>query len=389
MKIVYAKSSGGNWEQQLPSHLGVYRLGSPPSTLPRLFILGSYDTISSDRFVSLFDGIASKFVQFIGDEVHNFGTEKRDNAFKIKADRIMGLSATHTRHWDDPGTTEIETHFGKPIYEFNIQDGIDHERLCPYNYHIHFVPLIATELENYRVETSNQGLYHSKIKTSTGGEKAHYQSLLQTSRNIRSRILRKAENKPGVVAKILENHFCGDTEKAIIFVEDKEQLEHTEKVLNNQNKLYFVYHSGLTPAQRTTALRDFKEAKTSRFLLGKKMLDEGLDVPDSDKCILVASTTNPRQYIQRRGRVLRISPNNPNKLANIHDAVVVPDYSVPSGSLSDAEESRAIQMGKIILKEIQRIDQLNSSASNQNDVKLTLKQYITSHNLQNYVIFNP
>ena len=119
------------------------------------------------------------------------------------------------------------------------------------------------------------------------------------------------------------------------------------------------------------------------------MLDEGLDVPDSDKCIIVASTTNPRQYIQRRGRVLRISPNNPNKLANIHDAVVVPDYSVPSGSLSDAEESKAIQMGKIISKEIQRIDQLNSSASNQNDVKLALKQYITSHNLQNYVIFNP
>tara|TARA_Y100001936_G_scaffold102306_1_gene100675 strand:- start:10029 stop:12239 length:2211 start_codon:yes stop_codon:yes gene_type:complete len=386
LKMVYAHSEpSGNWKELLPTHLGAYRLGAPSKTTSRLFVLGSYDTISSKEFVDLFDGIESKYVQFFGDEVHNFGTDKRNYSFNIKADRVMGLSATHTRHWDDPGTREIENHFGKPVYEFNIQDGIDHNYLCRYNYHIDFVPLSESELEDYHRESINQGYYDSKIKSTTDTEKAKFESLLQISRNVRSKILRKAENKPKAVFDILQNHFSGEHEKAIIFVEDEEQLSSVEQVLKKQNKSYFVYHSGLTAAQKTTALRDFKEATTSRFLVGKRMLDEGLDVPDSDKCIVVASTTNPRQYIQRRGRVLRISANNPNKIANIFDPIVVPDYSVPSHSLSDAEESKATEMGKILSKEIVRIVQLNSSSNNQQAVLQKLDSYIRSHNLQNYV----
>ena len=113
--------------------------------MQRTFVLCTYATIGMEDFVNLFDGIQSKFVQVIGDEVHHFAGQVA-NAFNIKADRVLGLSATHTRHWDDPGTAEIERHFGKPVYEFDIQDGINNGYLCHYNYHIHHNQILSLEM---------------------------------------------------------------------------------------------------------------------------------------------------------------------------------------------------------------------------------------------------
>ena len=106
------------------------------------------------------------------------------------------------------------------------------------------------------------------------------------------------------------------------------------------------------------------------FLLGIKMLDEGLDVPDSDKCIIVASTTNPRQFIQRRGRVLRISDAAPNKVAEIHDVVILPDHYVPSRSLTKQEEKESEQIAKIVQKE------LESAMGEVNEELLTIIRFI-------------
>ena len=45
------------------------------------------------------------------------------------------------------------------------------------------------------------------------------------------------------------------------------------------------------------------------IILAIKMLDEGVDIPSIDHALIIASDQNPRQHIQRRGRVLRKSPN--------------------------------------------------------------------------------
>ena len=115
------------------------------------------------------------------------------------------------------------------------------------------------------------------------------------------------------------------------------------------------------------------------------MLDEGLDVPDSDKCIIVASTTNPRQFIQRRGRVLRISDTAPNKVAEIHDVVILPDHHVPSRSLTKQEEKESEQIAKIVQKELDRVLDLTKSSDNSIATITQFRNWVTSHNLQEYV----
>ena len=384
IKIIYAGGDKSNWRELLPLSLAAYRLGSPPSNLRRLYILGSYESISSEGFVNLFEGIPSKFVQLIGDEVHNFG-KTIANAFKIKADRVLGLSATHTRWWDDEGTAKLESYFGEAVYEFDIQDGIDNNFLCHYDYFVNFVYMTETEQADYRELTNNIGFYSSKIQTTAGAEKAKFESLRSIALNERAKILRKADNKPLVVEEILNDNFTSQTEKAIVFCEDQEQVSKIEEILKKQNKIYNVFHSGLSPAQQNSALMEFKNTHSSRFLLGINMLDEGLDIPNSDKCVIVASTTNPRQFIQRRGRVLRKSTDFPDKHALIYDTIVVPDYSVPSGELSDAQETEAVQMGKILSKEISRVIQLNKSADHSDNVRQVIQQYVQNHNLEKYV----
>jgi len=384
VEIIYAGDDDSDWVERLPGALGVYRFGKTPSVASRLFILGSYATISSTRFVQLFNGIPSEFIQFIGDEVHNFA-ETYAHAFNINADRVLGLSATHTRHWDDPGTKEIERYFGKPVYDFTIQDGIDNGFLCHYNYFIHFVTMTQNELQEYRELSGEIGMYSSQARKANGSERARLEALANTARKKRAKILRKAENKPEVVGRVLEANFSGNKEKAIIFCEDEEQLVHIKQELREQNKTYFEYSSALRSDQRHANLKRFKEATSSVFLLGIKMLDEGLDVPDSDKCIIVASTTNPRQFIQRRGRVLRITDAIPNKVAEIHDAVILPDHFVPNRSLTKQEENEAEQIAKIVQKELDRVLDLTNSADNSITTITQFRNWVTSHNLQEYV----
>jgi superfamily II DNA or RNA helicase len=386
-KIIYGGGDGSNWRDLLPNQLGVYRLGRDPSAdMQRTFVLCTYDTIGMDDFVGLFEGIPSRFVQVIGDEVHHFAGQVA-NAFNIQADRVLGLSATHTRHWDDPGTAEIERHFGKPVYEFDIQDGIINNYLCHYNYHIHFVDMTSNELGEYTNLSGKIGFKEDQIKKakSAGQPVSALQGELSILRNQRTRILRKAQNKPDRVGEILLNHFSGNQEKAIIFCEDTEQVDKIKEILVSQNKSYTEISNRLSTEQKKAALKEFKETVASRFLLGINMLDEGLDVPESDKCIIVASTTNPRQFIQRRGRVLRISTTNPNKVAEVHDTIVVPNYSVPGGQLSKDQEKEAERMAKIINKEIIRLHQMMNAADNKAAVTADLSNWIQRHRLQDYV----
>jgi superfamily II DNA or RNA helicase len=119
--------------------------------------------------------------------------------------------------------------------------------------------------------------------------------------------------------------------------------------------------------------------------LGINCLDEGLDVPESDKCIIVSSTTNPRQFIQRRGRVLRKTKENPTKIAEVYDTIVIPNYRPPNRELTEEEEKEAERMATLIQKEIDRVKQLSDSADNQQDVIRELEQWIAANRLGDYV----
>ena len=247
--------------------------------------------------------------------------------------------------------------------------------------------MTSNELVDYTNLSGKIGFKEDQIKKAkrVGQPISGLKGELHILYNQRAKILREAHNKPAVVSEILLNHFSGNQEKAIIFCEDTEQVDKIKQILRSQNKLSTEISNRLKPETKKAALKEFKETVASRFLLGINMLDEGLDVPESDKCIIVASTTNPRQFIQRRGRVLRISTTNPNKVAEVHDTIVVPNYSVPSGKLTQGQEKEAERMAKIINKEIIRLHQMMDAADNKVAVTVDLSNWIQRHGLQDYV----
>jgi len=83
-------------------------------------------------------------------------------------------------------------------------------------------------------------------------------------------------------------------------------------------------------------------AKNGGILLSIHMLDEGVDIPSIDHCLLIASSQSKREFIQRRGRVLRANPLRPKGYAEIWDLIVVDE---DGKAFVDAEITRAMEFG--------------------------------------------
>jgi len=385
-KIIFAGGSDSNWKTKIPTHLAPYKISSPDQQY-RTFILCTYDTLGKSSFQNLFKPIDSKFLQIIADEVHHSGTKSRVSIFEMKADRVLGLSATHTRHWDDEGTESMLSFFGQPVYEFTLKDGIDLEKLCHYEYIPHFVSMTQTEQDGYKEASQKIGMLNHKLESNRNiNLRAQIQSQLTIAQNARKKIIRKAENKPHMCRDILKQSF-EDNEKAIIFCDDSEQEESIITILRDQNKEMREYSEKRTNAEKFSAIRDFKSGVIN-FLLGIKMLDEGIDIPDIEKCLIVASTTNPREFIQRRGRILRISDKNPDKVARMHDLIVLPTIDIPQGrDLTDSEEKSINSLVKIIQGEFDRVKQLITSADNLDDVLICLRKESQRLGIENRINF--
>src|SRR5690606_8259292 len=106
-----------------------------------------------------------------------------------------------------------------------------------------------------------------------------------------------------------------------------------------------------------------------------KCLDEGVDVPSTRCAYFLASTSNPREFIQRRGRILRKAKGK--QLAEIHDFIVFP---------KDVDEHTFTMIAK---KELPRFAEFCSSAINRSTAKNKILPYISTYNLNHLMDMKP
>ena len=109
-----------------------------------------------------------------------------------------------------------------------------------------------------------------------------------------------------------------------------------------------------------------------------KCLDEGVDVPRAELAIFCASTGNPRQFIQRRGRVLRKSKGK--QFAYIHDLVVIPKLDM------DKNDETFNTERSFILNEMKRVENFFSLAINKAEVYEQLSDICMHYNISLYDI---
>jgi superfamily II DNA or RNA helicase len=292
---------------------------------------------------------ASPQLLLVADEVHRLGSALHRTILAIDAGRRLGLSATPVRFGDPEGTSALLTYFGGIINPpFTLTDAIAAGRLVPYTYHPHSVFL--TEAEATRFKELTRRIRRDLARLDGDVALSSLDSSLKNLLIRRARIVKKAENKTTFAVELLRREFtAGDS--WLVYCEDTDQLEAIAAGLDAVGLASQEYHSTMTSSPGDT-LRWFTEF--GGILLSIRCLDEGVDIPSVSHALILASSQNPRQFIQRRGRVLRVDPQNALKtVAVIHDAIVTPPDGSSGGNEQDglayAELARAIEFASTAL----------------------------------------
>jgi superfamily II DNA or RNA helicase len=286
----------------------------------------------------------------VADEVHRIGSPKHLQLLSIETGPRMGLSATPRRAGDPQGTARIMDYFqGVVPPPFTLADAIRSGALTPYFYHVHPVSLTATEQEEWDQITKRiQRLYAQNASAQEPSPAASGQ--LEKLLIERGRMLKQAEGKIAAAAEILGAHYQRG-ERWIVYCDDLGQLGAVQAALAGRGLESTAYHSAMT-GDREQTLRLFEA--NGGIVVSIRCLDEGVDIPSVTHALILASSKNPREYIQRRGRVLRRAEGK--SMAHIHDVMVLPESAGAPGEGEDprlnivaGEIVRAIEFGKSAL----------------------------------------
>jgi len=374
-------SSKENWEKQLGFFNTLAKLRNPS-----FIIIVTYSSFVRDKFQNYFKKLP-KDTLLIADEVHNMGAPSLIKLLpEIHLQKRIGLSATPDRIYDEDGNKHIDSFFEDKApytYSFDMKRAINEGYLCRYYYYPHIVTLTNEELTDYS-KISKQLAKH--IDSSTGKYKKSKEVEILLLK--RKRIIHKAENKLGVYRKILNQEYKkrGNLNYSLIYTpegikqvnsiedeynESKEELRLIDsytKEVSQLDPFLMVKKYTSNTTDRKRVIEEYAKGNIN-VLTSMKCLDEGVDVPRSELAIFCSSTGNPRQFIQRRGRVLRLATGK--KIATVHDLVVIPKINLEEGETFNMERS-------LIMGELRRVANFSHLSENKSDTFNEL-EYICNH----------
>ena len=360
-------------------------------------IISTYASYSREKVFNVLNGFDKKRLLLIADECHNMGSGSLVKRLReIPYLRRIGLSATPERQFDDEGNEKLKKFFGSEehyTYEYSMEEAIQKGVLCKYVYYPHLVQLTSDEMDAY-VELSD------KIAKYFNFDKERFDKIDEKLKMLllaRKRIIHKAERKLDVFREIIEKRFQkkGNLKYSLVYVPEgnmpdyvggSDDFDKTEEIGDDNNAEHLInqftqvvtevddhvtvrkFVSG--QKDRDEILNDFAEGKL-QVLTSMKCLDEGVDVPRSELAIFCASTGNPRQFIQRRGRVLRTHPDK--KMAELHDLVVIPEVNPYSESYR-MEQS-------LVRGELQRVKNFSNLSENPSYSELELRKVLDHYAL--------
>lgn len=310
-------------------------------------LLATIQTASNSDFQDkLSDG---EHIFLVADEVHRCGSPHFRNVLNIESGPRLGLSATPKRYGDPEGTKAIYDYFGETLSpKYTLNNAIKDHFLTEYEYHPHCIELTSDEQQDWTQLTKkiHQRCIQLNKKLGDIEDISKYPSL----RNLlieRARILKNAHNKIDSACEILQEYKYG--ERWLVYCESVSQITDLHNAMKKYDKLtnqtVLIYHSHLPPDTRKRNMDAFVENPC--IMLSIKCLDEGIDIPSVSHALILASSKNPREFVQRRGRILRQYPGK--DCAYLHDLIVVPydtNNRETESSMLKSELARAILFGK-------------------------------------------
>ena len=283
----------------------------------------------------------------IGDEMHNLGVPTFLGDPPEQFQKRIGLSATPIRQYDPDGSDRLFAFFGQPVFEFSLADAIAAGCLTPYRYELHEVPLTEDEMDKYADLTDE--LRAAGFRVDDSGQTVIDNTKVERLLRERRSVLENASGKIEVLRELLSKDPRA-IQRTLIYASAKpkvvgngRQLEEVNALLSELGIISHQFTNAETSRSDARRILDLFAGGDYQVLSAMKVLDEGVDIPQTDTAYVLASSTVTREWVQRRGRILRQAPGK--KEATLHDFLVLPTdrstsygRSVLRGELKRAEE---------------------------------------------------
>lgn len=371
--IGYSSSPQKDWKNRLSKAIRDQKLRADKSFF--CFVCTNA-TFTNDHVQEQISKIHSP-VLLVVDEAHNFGAASYARFLDDRFTYRLALSATLERHRDEEGTAILYNFFGKKCIEYPLERAIDEDKLTPYKYYPVVVHLNEDELGNY--EQLSYEMSKCIIKDKRGKYKLNKHGEILALK--RARIVAGATEKLDALREQIQPYihdnnilvYCGATnvldehsDFSSSDAGDVRQIEAVTNILGNEVGMDVAQFTSKENMETRASIKEqFQRGDRLQAIVAIKCLDEGVNIPGIRTAFILASTTNPKEYIQRRGRVLRKAPRKP--YAVIYDFVTLPRPldSVASLTTEQAQRDLALVKNELArLKEFGRLSQNSMDANN-------------------------
>lgn len=380
--VGYSASKQQDWKKCLQKDIMDFKLG----VIPTLCFVTTNATFSTE-FVRTQLNKLGKDTLLIVDEAHNFGAKGLRLTLNPKFEYRLALSATLERYGDPEGTQVLKEYFGEKCIEYGIERAIREDKLTPYYYYPCAVYLTEDELEKYRdVSKRISKQCHTNDKGEFEITEFGKKLLIE-----RSRLVAGARGKIPLLKKLMaerinESHmlvYCGAAKsydlsgnKTETDEEGERQAVSVSKMLGNELGIKVTHFTSAESAEERERIKEqFADANPYQAIVAIKCLDEGVNIPSIKTVFILASSTNPKEYIQRRGRVLRKAPNK--DFAVIYDFITLPTRTECVG---ESGESVNTDIG-LVKREIKRMKVFGEISLNPSECDKMIKELVDAYGL--------
>lgn len=388
--IGYSSSIQRSWKKNLESAIRDQKL----KVRKREFFcfITTNATFSSEFVQNQLSKIRSDILLMV-DEAHNFGADNLRRLLLPNYKYRLALSATLDRHGDPEGTEALYRYFGGKCIEYSLEKAIGEGKLTPYKYYPVIVSLSDIELQEYDNLTTQiaKCLTKDKRGKTVLSEKGKRLALQ------RSRLVAGASGKIQALEKYImpcieDKHilvYCGATtvfdgnqENMQIDNDEIRQIDLVTDLLGNKLHMKVSqFTSKENVEERNILKREFADGSNLQALIAIKCLDEGVNIPKIKTAFILASTNNPKEYIQRRGRVLRLAEGK--DYAEIYDFITLPRKLDEVTGITEEQMKRELTLVK---NELCRAEEFARIALNSVTASAVLDDIRTAYDLQDYII---
>ena len=353
-----------NWKNSVYRKIKLINFG----TIDNFTIVTTNATFVTNEMQKLIDMLNCPILLII-DEAHNAGTDTMKKCLSDKFKYRLGLSATPRRFRDEESTNFIYNFFGGEVFSFDLKTAIEKNFLTRYYYYPHTINLNEEEQEKYN-ELSLK--IAQNIKEENG--KLIINDIAKNLLIKRARLVAGASNKLNLLRNLMQNYkdknyilvYCGaaKTLDETEMIEER-QIEKVCKILGNEFDMRIhKFTADESSEERENIIKMFSNGQTLQAIVAIKCLDEGVNIPAIQHAFIMASSTDPKEFIQRRGRVLR--KYDGKKYAYIHDFITLPlnQYSDKINNLVETELKRVYEFNSLAENKLENNDLIDELVSN-------------------------